>query len=53
MGLAPWYVTKCSMPECPAYYYRFGKNQHLKGNNPKGNLKALKTFRQNSSGQQF
>ncbi len=46
-------VKNCSMPECPAYYYRFGKNPHLKGNNPKGNPKALKTFRQNSSGQQF
>ena len=46
-------VKNCSMPECPAYYYRFGKNPHLKGNNPKGNPEALKTFRQNSSGQRF
>jgi len=46
-------VKKCSMPECPVYYYRFGKNPHLKNKNPKGNPKALKIFRQNSSGQQF
>ena len=53
MGKSSETVRDCPARHCKFYPYRFGKNPHLKGNNPKGNPKALKTFRQNSSGQRF